>query len=51
MKHLSLAATAILTFAATLSLPAADNTGVGAKPVKGAETILDGSRKYAVKRR
>ncbi|MEC8894886.1 MAG: DUF1080 domain-containing protein [Planctomycetota bacterium] len=29
----------------TLALPAADNIGVGAKPVKGANVILDGSRK------
>ena len=45
MKHLLIAVTAILTLTATLALPAADNTGVGAKPVKGAEIILDGSRK------
>ena len=45
MKHLLIAVTTILTLTATLALPAADNTGVGAKPVKGAEIILDGSRK------
>ena len=45
MKNLPLAATAIITLTVTLTLPAADNIGVGAKPVKGAEIILDGSRK------
>ncbi len=45
MKHLPIALTSILTLTATLALPAADNIGVGAKPVKGAEIILDGSRK------
>ena len=45
MKNLPLAATAIITLTATLTLPAADNIGVGAKPVKDANIILDGSRK------
>lgn len=45
MKHLPLVATAIFTLTMTLALPAADNIGVGAKPVKGAKVILDGSRK------
>ena len=45
MKNLPLAATAIITLTVTLTLPAADNIGVGAKPVKDANIILDGSRK------
>ena len=45
MKYLPLVATAIFTLTMTLALPAADNIGVGAKPVKGADIILDGSRK------
>ncbi len=45
MKNLPLAATAIITLTVTLTLPAADNIGVGAKPVKDANVILDGSRK------
>ena len=45
MKNLPLAATAIITLTVTLTLPAADNIGVGAKPVKDANLILDGSRK------
>ena len=45
MKNLPLVAAAIFTFTMTLALPAADNIGVGAKPVKGANVILDGSRK------
>ncbi len=45
MKNLPLAAAAIITLTVTLTLPAADNIGVGAKPVKDANVILDGSRK------
>jgi hypothetical protein len=49
MKYSSLsAATVLIATAISVSSPsiqADDNLGVGAAPVKGAELILDGSRK------
>ena len=49
MKHFSLITAMFIVFTTIVSslasLQAADNIGVGAKPVKGGEVILDGSRK------